>query len=61
MSASRYASPSRRGAVVDQLDAVILGATEVDRDFNVNVTTGSHGQIMGVAERQSQITFALQE
>ena len=47
MSAARYASPSRRGAVVDQLDAVILGATEVDRDFNVNVTTGSHGGIMG--------------
>ena len=47
MSAARYASPSRRGAVVDQLDAVILGATEVDRDFNVNVTTGSHGAIMG--------------
>ena len=47
MSASRYANPHRRGAVVDQLDAVILGATEIDRAFNVNVTTGSHGQIMG--------------
>ena len=47
MSASRYANPHRRGAVVDQLDAVILGATEIDRDFNVNVTTGSHGLIMG--------------
>ena len=47
MSASRYAMPGNRGAVVDQLDAVILGATEVDRDFNVNVTTGSHGVIMG--------------
>ena len=47
ISAARYASPGRRGAVVDQLDAVILGATEVDRDFNVNVATGSHGVIMG--------------
>jgi citrate lyase subunit alpha / citrate CoA-transferase len=47
MSASRYANPHARGAVVDQLDAVILGATEVDRDFNVNVTTGSNGVIMG--------------
>lgn len=47
MSAARYARPGRRGAVVDQLDAVILGATEVDRGFNVNVTTGSHGIIMG--------------
>ncbi len=47
MSASRYANPHTRGAVVDQLDAVILGATEVDREFNVNVTTGSNGMIMG--------------
>jgi len=47
MSAARYASPGKRGAVVDQLDAVILGATEVDRAFNVNVTTGSHGVILG--------------
>ena len=47
ISASRYANPHRRGAVVDQLDAVILGATEIDRNVNVNVTTGSHGQIMG--------------
>ena len=47
MSASRYADPHKRGAVVDQLDALILGATEVDREFNVNVTTGSKGVIMG--------------
>lgn len=47
MSASRYANPHKRGAVVDQLDAVILGATQVDQDFNVNVTTGSNGVIMG--------------
>lgn len=47
VSASMYASPHSRGAVVDQLDAVILGATEIDLDFNVNVTTGSSGLIMG--------------
>ena len=47
MSASMYANPHRRGAVVDQLDVMILGATEVDLDFNVNVTTGSDGIIMG--------------
>lgn len=47
MSAAMYASPHRRGAVVDQLDAVVLGATEIDLDFNVNVTTGSDGRIMG--------------
>ncbi len=47
MSASMYANPSSRGAVVDQLDAMILGAAEVDLDFNVNVTTGVSGRILG--------------
>lgn len=47
MSASMYANPHRRGAVVGQLDVMILGATEVDLAFNVNVTTGSDGVIMG--------------
>ena len=47
MSASMYANPHNRGAVVNQLDAVILGAAEIDLDFNVNVTTGSHGLILG--------------
>jgi len=32
---------------VNKLDAVILGATEIDTDFNVNVVTGSDGIIMG--------------
>jgi citrate lyase subunit alpha / citrate CoA-transferase len=47
MSASMYANPHNRGAVVNQLDAMILGAAEVDVDFNVNVTTGTDGIIMG--------------
>lgn len=47
MSASMYASPASRGAVVDQLDTMILGAAEVDLDFNVNVTTGASGRILG--------------
>jgi citrate lyase subunit alpha / citrate CoA-transferase len=47
MSASMYASPHNRGAVVNQLDAMILGAAEIDVDFNVNVTTGTDGIIMG--------------
>ena len=42
-----YASPSHRSAVVDNLDVVILGATEIDTDFNVNVHTDSNGYIMG--------------
>jgi len=47
MSASMYANPHNRGAVVNQLDAMILGATEIDLSFNVNVTTGADGFIMG--------------
>ena len=42
-----YASPSAKSAVVNSLDVVILGATEVDTDFNVNVHTDSNGLIMG--------------
>ena len=47
MSASMYANADNKGAVVNKLDVVILGATEMDTDFNVNVTTGSNGTIMG--------------
>ena len=47
ISAMHYASPASRSAVVDSLDVVILGATEIDTDFNVNVHTDSNGFIMG--------------
>ena len=47
MSASLYANPHNRGAVVNQLHAMIIGATEIDLDFNVNVTTGTDGMIIG--------------
>ncbi|MCO1601083.1 citrate lyase subunit alpha [Desulfosporosinus nitroreducens] len=47
MSASMYGNPHTKGAVVNNLDIIILGATEIDTDFNVNVTTGSNGVIMG--------------
>jgi outer membrane protein assembly factor BamB len=47
MSASTYASPGSRGAVVDRLDAVVLGAAEVDLDFNVNVVCDGSGLIIG--------------
>ena len=47
VSAGLYASPFNSGCVVNQLDTVILGATEIDTDFNVNVVTGSDGTIMG--------------
>lgn len=47
MSSSEYANPYDPKVVVDHLDFVILGATEIDLDFNVNVTTSSTGQIIG--------------
>lgn len=47
MSSSMYGNPHNKGAVVNNLDVMILGATEIDVDFNVNVTTGSSGVIMG--------------
>ena len=47
ISAMQYASPAAKSAVVDHLDVVLLGATEIDTDFNVNVHTDSAGCIMG--------------
>lgn len=47
MSAAEYASPGRRDAIASQLDVMILGAIEIDTNFNVNVTQASDGRIMG--------------
>ena len=47
VSVGEYASPFNSGCIVNRLDTVVLGATEIDMDFNVNVTTGSGGLIMG--------------
>ena len=47
VSAMQYAGPGSKSACVDSLDVVILGATEVDTEFNVNVHTDSNGVIMG--------------
>lgn len=49
MSASLYGNPHTKGAIVNSLDVMILGATEIDTDFNVNVVTGSDGVIMGAS------------
>jgi citrate lyase subunit alpha/citrate CoA-transferase len=46
MSASMYANPHNSGCVVNMLDAVVLGATEVDTSFNVNVNTEFDGALM---------------
>jgi citrate lyase subunit alpha/citrate CoA-transferase len=49
VSADFYANPFNAGSLVNNLDVVILGATEIDTDFNVNVITGSDGVIMGAS------------
>jgi citrate lyase subunit alpha/citrate CoA-transferase len=49
MSGSLYGNPHDKGAIVNNLDVMILGATEIDTDFNVNVVTGSDGTIMGAS------------
>lgn len=47
IGASFYANPNSKGCAVDNLDMVILGATEIDTSFNVNVHTNSNGVIIG--------------
>ncbi len=46
ISADMYANPFNAGAVVNRLDTVILGATEIDVNFNVNVNTESNGYLL---------------
>lgn len=57
MSASKYANPCHESVLVNQLDVVILGATEIDLDFNVNVTTDSHGYLMGGSGGHSDTAY----
>ena len=47
ISCSQYANPMNKGAFVNYLDYVILGALEIDTDFNVNVVQGSSGLLQG--------------
>ena len=49
ISSDMYANPFNCGSMVNKLDVVVLGALEVDVDFNVNVITGSEGTIMGAS------------
>lgn len=45
ISADFYANPFNCSPAVNKLDFVILSALEIDRDFNVNVISGSDGVI----------------
>ncbi len=41
-----YSDHTMKGRNTDRLDTVILGATEVDTDFNINVNTHSDGRML---------------
>ena len=58
ISSSFYANPWNPGPIINELDIVILGATEVDLDFNVNVITNSNGVLMGASGGHSDIAAA---
>lgn len=47
--AGLYANPYNSGCVTNKLDVVVLGALEIDTNFNVNVITGSEGNIRGAS------------
>jgi len=47
--AALYANPFNCGCITNKLDVVVLGALEIDTDFNVNVITGSDGTIRGAS------------
>ncbi len=57
MSASEYGNPFYEDPICDKLDFVILGATEIDLDFNVNVTTDSLGNIIGGSGGHADIAY----
>ena len=47
ISAARYASPDAKRSAASSLDVAVLGATQIDLEFNVNVHTDSGGMIIG--------------
>ena len=47
ITATEYAGPGTKSCAASSLDVVVLGATEIDTDFNVNVHTNSMGYIIG--------------
>lgn len=42
-----YSNPHSKGSLLDKLNFGVLGALEVDTDFNINILTGSSGEMMG--------------
>ena len=52
-----YANPFTKNNIASKLDVVILGATEIDLDYNVNVTTSSTNMLMGGSGGHSDTAF----
>jgi citrate lyase subunit alpha/citrate CoA-transferase len=57
MSASKYGNPFEEDIIANQLSFVILGAAEIDLDFNVNVTTDSLGGLIGGSGGHADIAY----
>ncbi len=57
MSASKYGNPFEENISADKLSFVILGAAEIDLDFNVNVTTDSLGNLIGGSGGHADIAY----
>jgi citrate lyase subunit alpha/citrate CoA-transferase len=55
VSLYHYAGPNAPSCIVNSLDTIFAGATEIDTDFNVNVHTDSNGIIMGGSGGHSDI------
>ena len=57
MDASTYANPFYKNNIANKLDVVILGATEIDLNFNVNVTTTSTHKLIGGSGGHSDTAY----
>lgn len=57
MSASEYGNPFEKTPISNLLSFVILGATEIDLDYNVNVTTDSLGYLIGGSGGHADIAY----
>ncbi len=55
-----YANPFNCGCMTNKLDIVVLGALEVDVNFNINVITGSEGYIRGASGGHSDTASGAQ-
>lgn len=59
ISADWYANAWNCGCAINMLDTVVLGATEVDRHFNVNVNTEADGALLhGIGGHQDTASGA---